>query len=87
MGENTRNQGRIAENQGWNAGNQSGNAGNGVGMRRIRVEMRGMGVGMRGIRVILLEKLRAFVLDASAKIPRCEGSISPSSFYGQLADN
>ena len=26
------------------------------------------------------------VLIASAKIPECEGSISPSSFYGQLLD-
>ena len=32
----------------------------------------------------LEEKIVLF--NASAKIPECEGSISPSSFYGQLLD-
>ena len=30
--------------------------------------------------------MRIFVFIASAKIPEREGSISPSSFYGQLPD-
>ena len=49
--------------------------------------MQGIGVGMRGIRVGMRGiKVRIFVFITSAKLPEPEGSISPSSFYGQLPD-
>ena len=61
-----------------------------VGMWKIRVGLRGMGVRMWGIRVGMWESerffVRIFAFIALAKIQESEGSISPSSFYGQLPD-
>ena len=68
-----RNQGGNEGNQCRNAENQGGNAGNGRGNVR--------NAGNQGGNAV-----RIFVFIASAKIPEREGSISPSSFYGQLPD-
>ena len=57
-------------NQDGNVGNQGGNAGNWVEMLGMWL-MRGIGVGI-------------FLFISLTKIPERKGSISPSSFYGQL---